>query len=163
MKTEHKTEENEQPFDDKLLPILHEGVQIVKLITFQELKKVFAVRYPHYEEQDSGMLAGSLINELFMTPNTQERFLRFTEIRAKEIESELAGLAATLAKLRPLLTDAIRIQFLCDSQKGRENPELLRIAQKLGILEEDRDVPMPARFIHLVRAVGQSYGLLAAQ
>ena len=149
--------------DSNLLSILNEGIQIVKLITFQELKKVFADRYPDSESHNSSMLAGALINEMFQTPNTEEKFLQFTRTRAVEIGSELAALPTTLTKLRPLLTDAIRIQFLCDSQDGRENPDLLGMAQKLGILDLEREVPMPAKFIHLVRVVGQSYGLLAAQ
>jgi len=162
MEEKENSGNNGTAIESKLLPILYEGVQVVKLIAFQELKKSIIERYGHYGEQDSSMLAGALINEMFQTPNAGEKFLHFASERAADLEKELAALPSTLDKLRPLLADAIRIQFLCDSQEGNENPELLRIAQGLGILETDREVPMPAKFIHLVRIVGQSYGILAA-
>ena len=63
-------------------------------------------------------------------------------------------------RLRIPLTDALRIQFLCDSQEGFGNEEMLKCAKDLGILIVDRGVPLPKNFMNLVRKVGQSYGLI---
>jgi len=162
MTDQNDTGPNRDHFESKLLPILNEGVQVVKLISFLELKGKLKNRHQGADDDTICQLAGALLNQLFCTPNNEDKHLQFARQHREAIDAELAELAETLAKLKPLLTDALRIQFLCDSQQGRQNPELLRTAKVLGILEQEREVPMPAKFIHLVRIAGRAYGVLAA-
>jgi hypothetical protein len=161
MKKNRENPSDQQQFDSKLRPILEEGVQMVKLITFRELQKILKDRYPERDERGINLLAGSLINELFLTTQTDGPFLQFRRQHQSLISQEVERLGASLQKLKPLLTDAVRIQFLIDSQQGADNQALLEQAKALGVLEMEREVPMPARFIHLVRLVGQAHGLLA--
>lgn len=161
MKTTNENQNDQPPFDSKLLPILEEGVQMVKLITFRELQKILRQRYPQLGPKVVNLLAGALLNDLFLISNTAEPILQFRQQHHALIEEEIALLGTSLQKLRPILTDAVRIQFLIESQQGTDNPALLEQARALGILDLGREVPMPARFIHLVRRVGQAHGLLA--
>ena len=62
----------------------------------------------------------------------------------------------------PALTDALRIQALCDSQQDLDDPSLLTRANELGLLVLDRPVPMPSTFMTLVRGLGEQHGLIVA-
>ena len=161
--SEQRDEREQPPFDSKLLPILDEGVQMVKLITFRELQRTLPGHHPERDRRVINLLAGALINELFLTPNAEDSFQQFCRQYQSLIDREIERLGDTLQKLKPLLTDAIRVQFLADSQRGFENHALLEQARTLGILDIEREVPMPARFIHLVRLVGQAQGILAPE
>lgn len=161
MKKKNEKQNEQQPFDSKLLPILAEGVQMTKLITFKELQKLLRERHPQHDSKTINFLAGALINELFLAPDRDGPILQFRRQHNALIEEEIALLGASLQKLKPLLTDAVRIQFLIDSQQGADTPALLERARALGVLDMEREVPMPARFIDLVRRVGQALGLLA--
>ena len=163
MKETNQKQKDQPPFDSKLLPILVEGVQMVKLITFKELQGMLRERYPQHDGKIVNLLAGTLINEIFQTPNTAGIMLQFRQQHHSLIEAEIALLGTSLQQLKPLLTDAVRIQFLIDSQEGTDKPAILEQAKSLGILDLEREVPMPARFIYLVRRVGQAHGLLAPE
>jgi hypothetical protein len=65
-----------------------------------------------------------------------------------------------LEELRIPLTDALRIQSLCDHQERLNSTATLQQAQKLKILLTDRDLPLPHSFIELVRRLGSKFGLL---
>ncbi|MEJ2690092.1 MAG: hypothetical protein P8130_09110 [Deltaproteobacteria bacterium] len=160
MKKKKYNRAEQRQFDSKLLPVLEEGVQMVKLITFRELQKILRGRYSEQDERGINFLAGALINEIFLTPNTDGPFMQFHRQHQSLINQEIRRLGDSLQKLKPLLTDAVRIQFLIDSQHGADNRALLEQAKALGVLELEREVPMPAKFIHLVRLVGQAQGLL---
>lgn len=161
MKKKKNNHTEQRQFDSKLLPVLEEGVQMVKLITFRELRKILKDRYSEQDERGINLLAGALINEIFLTPNTEGPFMQFHRQHQSLINQEIRRLGDTLRKLKPLLTDAVRIQFLIDSQQGADSRVLLEQAKTLGVLESEREVPMPAKFIHLVRLVGQAQGLLS--
>ena len=137
---------------------------MVKMIFFKELKEHLAKKYPE-EVSYSGMLAGAMMNQLFGTPNTQEKFALFAEENRDRIETELGEVSTQFKDLCILLTDALRVHFLCNEQEGigENNEEVLRKAKEYGILIEERDVPLPKGFMELVYKVGKAHGLVVAQ
>jgi hypothetical protein len=146
--------------ESKLIPILREGVEIVKMISFKKLKEALAKKHPDRESAFIAKLAGALVNMIFGTPSHEEPFAVFARSHANLIAHEQAKVGAMLEELRIPLTDALRIQSLCDHQEGQDSTATLRQAQTLGILLADRDLPLPHRFIELVRRLGSGFGLL---
>lgn len=147
-------------FESKLIPILREGVEIVKMISFKKIKDALAKKYPDMEPPIIGKLAGALVNAIFGTPSQDESFVIFARNHADLIAREQANLEGMLEEIRIPLTDALRIQSLCDHQEGLDSTSILQQAQDLGILLVDRDLPLPHSFIELVRRLGSGFGLL---
>lgn len=147
-------------FESKLTPILREGVEIVKMISFKKIKDALAKKYPEMEPPIIGKLAGALVNAIFGTPSQEESFVIFARNHADLIAREQTNLEGMLEEIRIPLTDALRIQSLCDHQEGLDSTGILQQAQKLGILLVDRDLPLPHSFIELVRRLGSGFGLL---
>ncbi len=149
----------------KFIPSLREGVEVVKMIFFKRLKDYLVEKYPGEEGLYCGMLAGAIINELFGIENNEKKVVDFVQDNRKRISSEFSGLGEQFADLRILLTDALRIHFLCNHQEGlvEGNEEILSRARECGILLVERDVALPKGFMELVYQVGKSYGLLIAQ
>ena len=147
-------------FESKLIPVLREGVEIVKMISFKKLKESLAKKHPDREAAFIAKLAGALINAIFGAPAHEEPFAIFARSHANLIAHEQANVGAMLEELRVPLTDALRIQSLCDHQEGQDNTATLQQAQALGILLVDRDLPLPHSFIELVRRLGSAFGLL---
>ena len=56
-------------FESKLIPILREGVEIVKMISFKKLKEALAKKHPDRESAFIAKLAGALVNIIFPTPS----------------------------------------------------------------------------------------------
>jgi hypothetical protein len=146
--------------ESKLIPILREGVEIVKMISFKQLKDTLAAKHPEREAVFIAKIAGALVNTIFGAPAYEEPFAVFARNHANLIAHEQAKVAAMLEELRIPLTDALRIQSLCDHQEGLDSTITLRQAQELGILLTDRDLPLPHSFIELVRRLGSAFGLL---
>ncbi|MFZ5569734.1 MAG: hypothetical protein ACOZF0_04990 [Thermodesulfobacteriota bacterium] len=146
--------------ESKLIPVLREGVTVVKMILYKELKPYLTSKYP---DRDAAMLAGAVINDIFGTPNPEARFLRFVADNRFIIQTEIDGFASRFDSLRLPLTDALRVQFLCDSQEGMGNEGILTRAREANILMVDRDVPLPKFFMNLVRRLGVAYRILAPQ
>jgi hypothetical protein len=147
--------------EHRLIPVLREGVEIVKLIFFKNLKSYLGRKYPDREQSYINRLTGAILNELFGTPNTEQVFSAFVEENRSRIEEEMESLATSLPELRIPLTDALRTQFLCDHQEGVDSSPVLYRAKELGILIIDREVPLPAQFMSLVRRLGGTLGILA--
>jgi len=145
--------------ETRLHPILRDGVHVVKMVLFKTLKGEFAARYPRQERLFVNQLIGAVINELFGTPNPEEPFRTFGIVHKELIATELRRLAEDHPELRGPLSDALRVQFLCDSREGIENPALLTRADSLGILIRDREVPLPDTFMNLARALGEEHGM----
>ena len=146
----------------QLINVLREGVSVVQMILFKELRKHTAI---HYQDRDStfqAMLTGTLVNEVFGSPNHEERFVSFRKENHGIIEQELLSLREHQASLLPALTDALRILSLCDNQEGVDSTRILTRANELGILMVDRPVPMPSTFMTLVRGLGEQHGLITA-
>jgi hypothetical protein len=147
-------------FESKLIPILREGVEIVKMISFKKLKEALQAKYPDQEAAFIAKLAGALINMIFGVQAHGEPFTVFARNQADLISKEQAKAGEMLEELRIPLTDALRIQSLCDHQEGLDSTATLRQAQAMGILLADRDLPLPHSFIELVRRLGSAFGLL---
>ncbi len=147
-------------FESKLIPILREGIEIVKMISFKKLKEALAKKHPDHEAVFIAKIAGALVNTIFGAPPHEEPFAVFARNHANLIAHEQTKLGAMLEELRIPLTDALRIQSLCDHQEGQDSTATLQQAQALGILLADRDLPLPHSFIELVRKLGSAFGLL---
>jgi hypothetical protein len=139
---------------------MREGVELVKLIVFKKLKPGYESKYPDKDTSFAGMLTGAVINDLFGTPNSQERFAAFYAENKNLIQAELKNIPSECEDLRIPLTDALRMQFLCDSQEGIDSEFILKQARQLDILIVERDVPLPKTFLNLVRQLGAAFGIL---
>jgi len=146
----------------QLIAVLREGVSVVQMILFKEVRAKLSRSFPEQDAAFAGMLAGAIVNEVFGSANPEEKFIRFREEHKALIEQELLSLGSEQARLLPALTDALRIQSLCDHQEGADSTRLLVRADELGILVADRTVPMPSTFMTLVRGLGEQHGLIIA-
>ena len=147
----------------KLIPILREAVNIIKMIFFKELKSHLEETHADKKDLNINRLCGAVINELFGTPHDENQFKAFSQTHKAVIEKELDNVSRNFPKLQIPLTDALRIQFLCDSLEGINNEAALVKAKEKGILLVDRDVPLPKTFINLARKMGVTHNLLSPQ
>jgi hypothetical protein len=147
-------------YENQLLPILREGVDVVKMILFKRLREYLSRKYPDSGHSYINKLSGAIINDLFGGPNPDQVFVGFAEKNKSRIDEELRNIPTEFEKLRIPLTDALRVQFLCDHQEGIDSSAVLRRARELGILISDREVPLPAKFVSLVRKLGSADELL---
>ena len=145
----------------RLIPILREGVAVIKLILFKELKTRLAQKHPDLSDKDTNLLSGAVINTLFGTPNKDPQFKAFLKAGQAVIDQELSALPIEFPHLQVPITDALRIQFLCDSLEGINNETGLLQAKEKGILLVNREVPLPKTFISLAKTLGVSYRILS--
>lgn len=152
-----------EPSENKsqLIPVLREGLSVIQMIVFKEIRASLAGKHPQYTPTELSMLAGAIVGELFGSPNPEEKFVHFRKNHWGAIEQELFSLPTDRPGLRAPLSDALRIQALCDSQEGHgDGSAVLVRANELGILIMDRDVPLPSSFMTLVRALGKEHNLI---
>ena len=158
------TENKEAPkeFDSKLLPILREAVDVVKMILFKELKDHFIATCPE-QANDAGRLAAGVLNEFFGVVNPDPAHGEFLAQNRAVLDQAIADFPTSLEKLLIPLTDTLRMQFLCDSREGLdENTDFLASAKERGLLLDDREMPMPNNYLEVVRRLGAAYGLVLA-
>ncbi|SMC23929.1 hypothetical protein SAMN02746041_01870 [Desulfacinum hydrothermale DSM 13146] len=144
----------------RLVPVLREGVHIIKMVFFKRLKEHLSESGVGKDATDTARLAGAVVNQVFGTPNPQEPHRSFAEANAQRIQSIIDRIAVDLEDMRIPLTDALRVQFLCDRQEGIDSEETLAAAKDHGILLVDREVPLPAAFMNLARRLGAAFQLL---
>jgi hypothetical protein len=144
----------------QLLSSLREGVGIVQMVLYKEIRDNLMRKRPNLDTIHLAMLAGSITNEVFGTQNPEEKFVRFCRENGGDIEQELLNLKEGVKPLCPLLTDALRIQTLCDHQEGGDSSATLLRAKELEFLLEDRDIPLPSSFMTAVRELGEQHNLL---
>ena len=144
----------------KLLPVLRDAVSIIKMVLFKELKTHLKQKYPQEDATSISRLAGAVVNELFGTPNTSTQFAQFAAENEQRIQSELDRLSVNFEHLKIPLTDALRVQFLCDSLEGIDSGPALKKAESHSILMVERDVPLPKTFMAMVRRVGAAHNIL---
>jgi hypothetical protein len=154
--------EKESIKDSKLVPVLRESIGVVQMVLFKELKRIFAVSYSDRSNSYQSRLAGAIINKVFGMENPDPQFQEFNRTNHAVIEQELLGMAKQLPELMSILTDALRVMVLCDSQQDEDTGEVLIMAQQLGILVIDRETPLPSTFMTLVRRLGEKHGLTIA-
>jgi hypothetical protein len=145
----------------KLVPVLREGVNVVKMIFYKNLRAHLGKKHPDRTPEHIGRLSGAVLNELFGCPNAAEPFKSFAEKNRAAIDRELHQVAADFEPFRIPLTDALRVQFLCDSREGVDGQAVLSRARDLGVLIVDREVPLPKTFMNQVRRLGVAFNLLA--
>jgi hypothetical protein len=150
-------------FESKLIPVMREGVAIIKVIFYKKLKDYLVQEYPDRDKIYINKLSGAIINELFGTPNTEEHFALFAEENKRNIDHELMNIYNEFNDMLIPLTDALRVQFLCDHQEGVGNASILTRAQELKILLVDREVPLPANFMKLARELGYAFNILVSR
>jgi len=146
--------------DSQLLPILREGVAVIMMIFFKEVKAVIVKNHPDLETSKQTMLAGAITNEIFGSLNTEEKFQAFRNSHQGLIEQELINICDELPGLKDPLADALRIQTLCDNQEGIDSTHVLKQADSFGILTQDRDLPLPSVFMETVRTLGATHKLI---
>ncbi len=144
----------------QLLAILREGVGLVQMILFKELRAFLGRKQEGEDRLYVSMLAGAITNELFGTQNPEQKFQLFREENRALIEQGLLGLSQDLPDLRSNITDALRVQTLCDSQEGHDSAACLTRADELGILVKDREIPLPSTFMTMIRTLGEQHGLI---
>jgi len=149
-------------FESKLIPILREGVAIIKVVFYKKLKDYLVKEYPDRDEIYINKLSGAIINELFGTPNIEEKFALFAEENKRHIDHELMNICIEFDDMLIPLTDALRVQFLCDHQDGIESAFIMSRAQELNILLVDREVPLPSNFMKMVRELGYEFNILVS-
>ncbi len=151
---------SEENKDSRLIPILREGVAIIQMIFFKNLKPVIAKKYPDLENSEQIMLTGAITNEIFGSHNKDAKFLQFHAKYRGTIEQELLAIQDELPQLINPIADALRIQVLCDKQEEIDSTNILQLADSINILPPDREVPMPSAFMDTVRTLGALYKLI---
>lgn len=145
--------------ESKLVPILREGIEIVKLIFFKQLQSHLAKKFPDREKPFINKLAGAVINQYFGIAH-QEDFVQFAADHQGAVDEILREVPRDMETMRIPLTDSIRILTLCNYQEGVDSSSLLERAKDYGILMVEREMAMPNKFIELIRKLGESFGLL---
>lgn len=149
-----------EQLDNRVIPVMREAVAAVQLVLFGELKTKLADKYQDWTAGEYQRLIGCLVNDIFGTPAQDPEAVQFARDHIDLVEEELRAMADNVPALLPVLTDALRMQTLCDHEQGVNSlPTLLR-ARTLGILDEDRTMPMPSTFMLAVRRLGAEHGLL---
>ncbi len=149
-----------EQLDSRVIPVMREAIAMVHMVCFRELKDKLADRFKDWEPAEFRRLVGAVISDIFGTPAPDGESVRFARQHQDTVEKELWALADNLPDLLPHLTDALRMQTLCDHEQGINSiPTLLR-ARTVGVLMEERPIPMPSTFMILVRQLGSRYGML---
>jgi len=153
-------EEQEPPFDSKLIPIMREAVLTVQMVLYRVLKENMASRYADWTPEEQGRLAGAVVNNLFGTEALDPAVTDFAREHRELVEEELRGLNEHCGDLVPFLTDALRMQTICDNQEGIHSIGSLLMAKELGILREERELPLPSTFMLSVRNLATAHGII---
>jgi len=155
-----KTGQEQQFVDNKLIPVMREAVVTVQMILFKALRETVHDRYVDQVEPYHTYLAGAVINNLFGTQPMDEAVAGFASSNRELVERELRELATRCPQLMPVLTDALRMKTICDNQEGIHSIPSLLMAKALGLLQEDRALPLPSTFMLQVRQLASAYGLI---
>lgn len=147
------------PKKPQLLAALREGVAVVQMVVFKEIRTSLNNKKPNLDKIQLSMLTGSITNEIFGTQNPEEKFSRFRKENWGEIEQELLNLKDDIPDLCNHITSALRIQTLCDHQEGGDSSTTLIRAKEFGFLLEELEIPLPSSFMTAARELGNQYNL----
>ncbi|CAK8715220.1 hypothetical protein H206_02080 [Candidatus Electrothrix aarhusensis] len=159
-------EEAAPTFDSKLIPVMREAITTVQMILFQRLKDSIFQRssegseYSGQSEEDNIRLAGAVVNNLYGSDALDPQVNLFACNHRELIEEELHGIRSRVAELIPHITDSLRMQTLCDNHEGIHSIPCLLLAKELGLLDEERELPLPSTFMLSVRKLGAESGLV---
>lgn len=158
------SESNEQAntplVDNKVIPVMREAIITVQMILFKMLRQDVHDRYVDCAEPHHTQLAGAVINNLFGTQPVDAAVVAFAANNRELVERELRELSMRVPALLPLLTDALRMKTICDNQEGIHSIPSLLMAKALGILQENRPLPLPSTFMLQVRTLAAQHGLI---
>jgi hypothetical protein len=149
-------------FDVKVVPVMREAIVMVQMILYQRLKEDVRKRYQDWSDQEKTWLAGAVVNNLFGTEAADPQVNVFAREQRQLIEDELRELQSRVDDLIPHITDALRMQTICDNYEGIHSIPCLLMAKELGLLDEERVLPMPSTFMIAVRKLSAEYGLVEA-
>ena len=159
-------EEAAPAFDAKIIPVMREAITTVQMILFQRLKESISQRYSEnsaysgQSEEDNIRLAGAVVNNLYGSDALDPQVNLFARNHRELIEEELRQLSLQMAELIPHITDSLRMQTLCDNHEGVHSIPCLLLAKELGLLNEERELPLPSTFMLSVRKLGAESGLV---
>ena len=146
--------------DSKLIPVMREAVITVQMILFKVLKGCVHDRYVDQVEPYHTYLAGAVIHNLFGTQPLDAAVAVFASNNRSLVERELRELSSCCGYLLPVLTDALRMKTICDNQEGIHSIPSLLMAKALGLLQEERQLPLPSTFMMQVRHLAAGHGLV---
>jgi len=144
----------------RFITSLREGIAVVQMVLFKEVKNHLTKKQPLKNHTFLSMLAGAVTNEVFSSQNPEKKFTTFRQKNRGEIEQELLSLKTDMPELCQKITDALRIQTLCDHQEGEDSTGTLIKAKECGILVEEREIPLPSTFMTTVRLLGEEHNLI---
>jgi len=153
-------DEASSDFDPKIVPVMREAIVMVQMILYRRLKEDVQKRYQDWSDKEKQWLAGAVINNLFGTEAADPEVNVFAREHRELIEQELRELKERSADLIPHITDALRMQTICDNHEGVHSIPCLLLAKELGLFDQDRVLPMPSTFMIAVRKLGAEYGLV---
>lgn len=156
----NETSDNKPMVDNKVLPVMREAVTTVQMVLFKVLRQSVHDRYVDQDESFHTQLAGAVINNLFGTQPLDRAVSIFAMDNRELVERELRDLKGVVGDLIPVITDTLRMKTICDNQEGIHSIPSLLMAKALGLLQEERDLPMPSTFMLQVRMLASSHGLI---
>ena len=146
--------------ENRLTAALNEAVGLVQMLLYKAIRQSAQKRFPQGDQTEISMLAGAVTGEIFDAHNPAEKFAEFRRVHQKEIDLELLGLSEYCPEMVPHITDALRIQVLCDNQENKESSHILLKALDYGYLDEKRPAPLPSTFMTSVRELGKAHGVV---
>lgn len=152
------TEQNNK--NSQLVQSLREAVGLVQMVLFKEMRVSLDQTQQQMAQAERSMLAGSITNEVFGNQNPEAKFKTFRDNNWGLIEQELLSLHENHSFLCRHITDALRIQTLCDSQEGQDSSKTLLKAKEYGFLLEEREIPLPSIFMSITRELGKEHKLI---
>ena len=155
-----KEKPGKEKIDGQLVPALRQGIDIIKMVLYKEIRPYLKKRYRQMTPEDNARLTGVLVNGLFGDDNMEKTVADFAANHNQIVRQEMQAFASNFDHLKIPLTDALRIQYLCDTQEGIDSETVLEKARTLDILIQDRDAPLPGAFMSLVRSFGVAYKIL---
>ena len=135
---------------------------MVQMVLFKELRSLLTRKYPERNPLSISMLTGAITNELFGTLNEEKKFQEFRRENRATIAQELLSLSQELPTLTAPVTDALRMQTLCDTKEEKESRRVLNQAAEINLLMQERELPLPSTFMSMARSLGDAHHLIIA-
>ena len=146
--------------DNKVIPVMREAIMTVHMVLFKVLRHNLHDRYVDQVAPFHAHLAAAVIHNLFGTHSEDAAVADFSSRNRELVERELRELAVHCTELLPILTDTLRMKTICDNQQGVHSIPSLLMAKALGLLQEDRPLPLPSIYMLQVRTLAASQGLI---
>ena len=123
------------------------GIEMVKMGIYGRLSERYRTRY---EEEQSVLLAGAVVNELFSNTPSSPHAQQFLAANKETIQQELGNLRDD-DEIRHAITQALRVKLILtaalNAQARGDAPAPLEKLRELGLLVAGGDTPTPAIFL----------------